>query len=149
MKFKRSSAKWLTVHNSCCLSRRGSIRNIVESKKKEQTSHLPSSPFRSECFGDIFFKKKNFGGHQSFFVGPLISQFYTLEIPALGFNTRVDPLFVCFTCVQWVPQMHLRCYTCWPLDDQHGSRAFLIHVLAQVYSDILVSIHLIYNLLSR
>ena len=41
-----------------------------------------------------------------------------------------DPLLACFiSCVQWIPQIHLWYNTCWPLDSQHGSQTFLIHVL--------------------
>ena len=40
----------------------------------------------------------------------------------------------CFlVSVKWVPQIHLWCDTCWSLDSQHCSWAFLIHVLAHVH----------------
>ena len=30
---------------------------------------------------------------------------------------------------QWIPQIHTRCYTCWPLGGKNDIRAFLFHVL--------------------
>ena len=32
-------------------------------------------------------------------------------------------------CMEWIPQFQLWCDTCRPLDGQHGSWAFLIHIL--------------------
>ena len=33
---------------------------------------------------------------------------------------RVDPLLVCFlACVQWIPQIHLWCHSCWPIGGQN------------------------------
>ena len=51
---------------------------------------------------------------------------------ALNFNVRVD-LLACFVaCAGWIPQIHLRCDSGWPLDGQHYSWAFLIHVLTSI-----------------
>ena len=48
-------------------------------------------------------------------------------------KARVDLSFAFFvTCMQWIPQIHLWCDTCWPLGSQHGSLAFLTHVLANI-----------------
>ena len=42
-----------------------------------------------------------------------------------GFMTRVDVKLACFiTYIQVIPQNHLWCDTCWPLDSQHCSWAF-------------------------
>ena len=52
----------------------------------------------------------------------------------LGFKVRVDPSLVCFvTCAQWSPEIHLWCDTCEPLDGQHCSQAFFIHLLFQAF----------------
>ena len=59
--------------------------------------------------------------------------FGLLVTSALGFKTRADPSLACFlTCAQWIPQIHLWCDTCWLYSGQHGSRAFLTHILADV-----------------
>ena len=43
----------------------------------------------------------------------------------LSFKARVDPLLVCFAaCVHWIPEIHLWCDTCWPLDGQHDSWSY-------------------------
>ena len=47
------------------------------------------------------------------FVGPLIPLLGLLVMCALGFKARVDPLLACLiACGQWIPQIHLWCYTC-------------------------------------
>ena len=52
-----------------------------------------------------------------FFVGPL-----EYVACSLGFQDSMDPLLFCFlTCIQWIPQLHLWCNTCWSLDKQHGN----------------------------
>ena len=64
---------------------------------------------------------------------PLTSPFWrTTNTPVLDFYWWYQrwvlkpgwiPLLVClFACMQWI---HLWCNTCWPLDSQHGSWAFL------------------------
>ena len=43
----------------------------------------------------------------------------------LGFKARVDPSLACFVaCMQWIPEIHLWCDTCWLYRGQHGSQAF-------------------------
>ena len=82
-----------------------------------------------------FFLKKYFGGHKSFFVRSLMPYFRRLVTSALGFKGRVDLSLASFlTCMQWIPQIHLWCNTCWPLSGQHGSWFFFIHVLADYIS---------------
>ena len=53
------------------------------------------------------------------FVGPLIptsGHIYTC------FKAEVDSSLVCFSaCMQWIPQIHLWCNTCWALCSNHGS----------------------------
>ena len=74
------------------------------------------------------FLRKIFGGHMSFLWGHWYPCFGLLVMPALGFKARVDPLLVCFVaCMQWIPQIHLWCDTCWPLDGQHGSWLRSLH----------------------
>ena len=46
------------------------------------------------------------------------------------FKASVDHLHTFLAYVQWIPKIHLWCYTCWSLGLQHDSRALLIHVLA-------------------
>ena len=49
----------------------------------------------------------------------------------MGFKATVEPLFLSFlTCAQSILHIHLWCDTCYPLDGQHGGRAFLMHTLA-------------------
>ena len=61
--------------------------------------------------------------------------FGLLVMSALGFKARVDPSLACFiACVQWIPQINLWCNACWPPDGQHGSQAFLIHILVQEWA---------------
>ena len=64
--------------------------------------------------------------------------FGLLMMSALSFKVRVVSSFACFvTCVQWIPQIHLLCDTCWPLGAQHGGWAgFFISILAHVYTSI-------------
>ena len=47
----------------------------------------------------------------------------------LGFRSQ-DGSLACTFCrlVQWIPQIHLWCDTCWPL----GDRAFLTHIFANI-----------------
>ena len=62
----------------------------------------------------ITFKIK-FGGHQSFCgaTGATVLDFQ-------DFKARQDLLLMWFiTCVQWSPQIHHCCITCWPLDGQY------------------------------
>ena len=60
-----------------------------------------------------YFFSKTLGGH----LGLLISLFWTCNDVCLCFKFRVDSLLVCFlTFVQWIPQIHLWCNTCWSLD---------------------------------
>ena len=63
-----------------------------------------------------------FGGRLSVFVGPLISLFWTSGDAALGFKASVDPSLV-LSRLCAIPQIHLWCRTCQPLDGQHGGRS--------------------------
>ena len=56
-----------------------------------------------------------------------------LVMSALGFKVRMDPSRACLAaCIQWIPQIHLWCNNCRPLDGPHCSKAFLIRVLVHV-----------------
>ena len=82
---------------------------------------------RRQCF---FF---NYGEYQSHFVGccPFIE---LLVMFALGFKAKVIPcLCASFVCTQWIPQTHIWCNTCWRLDSQHCSWAFMTDILSHVY----------------
>ena len=62
-----------------------------------------------------FLENKSGGGNQSF----LWSHWYRLDsglvMSALSFKTKLDSLLSHFlTCMQWIPQIHLWCGTCWP-----------------------------------
>ena len=64
-------------------------------------------------------------------VGPLILLFWTLVTLPWFSKPGWIPLLACFiACAQWNPQNHLWCGICWPLGDQHGGWAILIHLLA-------------------
>ena len=80
-----------------------------------------------------------FGGHKSFSWGHWYPFFGLLAMSPLGFKARVDPSLVCFVaCVQWIPEIHLWCDTCWLYRGQHGSWAFSIHVPADASTSIVV-----------
>ena len=69
---------------------------------------------------------KHFLQDTSPFVEPLIPGL--LVTSALGFKARVDPSCACLCArVQRIPQIHLWCNTCQPLDGQHGSRLHSLH----------------------
>ena len=78
-----------------------------------------------------------FWGKSVLFMSHWYPCFGLLVTSPLGFKARVDPLFV--TCAQWIPQIHLWCDTCWPLDDQHGSRAVMTHLLIQTFVFVFIS----------
>ena len=62
----------------------------------------------------FFFFHKPFRGHQSvLFVVSLFCWRLLLWKPSLVY-------FI--VCMQWISLIHLWCHTCWPLEDQHGSR---------------------------
>ena len=65
------------------------------------------------------------------FVGPLIPLFWTSGDVCPGFQSQ-GGLACMLSCLRAIPQIHLWCNTCQPLDGQHGSRATLTHVLAAV-----------------
>ena len=68
-----------------------------------------------------------FGGHMSFLWG----LFWTSGDICPGFQSQVG-LACMLSCLHAIPQIHLWCDTCRPLDRQHGSRATLTHILAAV-----------------
>ena len=57
--------------------------------------------------------------------------FGLLVTSALGFKARVD-LACTLSCLHTIPQIHLWCSTCQPLDSQHGSLSRSLHVSAEV-----------------
>ena len=64
------------------------------------------------------------------FISPMGTPIALFWTPALGLKARVDlSITYIVVCVQWIPQIHLWCDTCWPLDGHHGRRAVLIHAL--------------------
>ena len=67
----------------------------------------------------------------SFFVGPLIPLFWTSGDVCPGFQSQ-GGLDCMLSCLSAIPQIHLWCDTCRPLDIQHGSRATLTNILAAV-----------------
>ena len=61
------------------------------------------------------------GGHWYPYFGLLVTS-------PLGFKARVDLSLVCFVaCMQWIPEIHLWCNTCWLYKCQHGSRSHSLH----------------------
>ena len=70
-----------------------------------------------------------FGGHNSFFVGPLTPVLRLLVTFPLGFKARVGSLICAWQrCNVTFPEIHLWYNTCWPLGGQHGSPAILFYV---------------------
>ena len=65
------------------------------------------------------------------FVGPLIPLFWTSGDICPGFQSQ-GGLICMLSCLRAIPQIHIWCDTCWPLDGQHGSQATLTHILAAV-----------------
>ena len=71
----------------------------------------------SSIFEKIF-KKIFFAGHKSFSWGNWYPCFWLLVISVLGFKARMDQSLECFFAyVPQIPQIHLWCYTCQPLDN--------------------------------
>ena len=64
-------------------------------------------------------------------MGPLIPLFRTSGDVCPGFQSQ-GGLACMLSCLRAIPQIHLWCDTCRPLDGKHGSRATLTHVLAAV-----------------
>ena len=79
----------------------------------------------------FFFFFKNFCRTHVLFVGPLIPLFRTSGDVCPGFQSQ-GGLACMLSCLRTIPQIHLWCNTCRPLDGQHGSRATLTHILAAV-----------------
>ena len=65
------------------------------------------------------------------FLGPLIPCFGLLVTSALGFKARVD-IACTLACLGAIPQIHLWCDTCRPLDGQHGGPSRSLHASAEV-----------------
>ena len=64
-----------------------------------------------------------------FFVGPLIPLFWTSGDICPGIQSQ-GGLTCTLSCLGAVPQIHLWCDTCQPLDGQHGS------LLCSLYADL-------------
>ena len=65
------------------------------------------------------------------FCGVLIPIFWTSGDVCPGFQSQGGPSLVCFLiCMQWIPQIHLWCDTCWPLV---AADPFLIHMAVRFY----------------
>ena len=64
-------------------------------------------------------------------MGPLIPLFRTSGDVCPGFQSQ-GGLACMLSCLRAIPQIHLWCDTCRPLDGEHGSRATLTHILAAV-----------------
>ena len=79
-------------------------------------------------FSFLFFK---FLEDISPFLGATDTPVLLWVMSVLGFKARVD-LFACFLD----PQIHLWCDTCWLCRGQHGSRAFSIHIHADMSASI-------------
>ena len=79
----------------------------------------------------FFFFFLIFVGHIVLFVGPLIPLFRTSGDVCPGFQSQ-GGLACMLSCLRAIPQIHLWCNTCRPLDGQHGSRATLTYILAAV-----------------
>ena len=78
-----------------------------------------------------FFFFLNFWRTHILFVGPLIPLFRTSGDICPGFQSQ-GGLTCMLSYLRAIPQIHLWCNTCWPLDGQHGSRATLTYILAAV-----------------
>ena len=103
----------------------------------EGGGNLESVPESVSCnlnqpLGHFFFKKKFLGGQSLW--GHSHPSCGLLVTSALGFKTSVNPSLLCVVvCLQWNPQIHLWCDTCWPTDSQHGSVSWL-HWTKQKFS---------------
>ena len=84
---------------------------------------LPSKLAYLKSATETFFNREH-----TIIVGLLIA-----VTSVLGFKARLDPLFSCFlACVHWIPHICLWCNTCWMYSGQHGTQAFLTHILTNV-----------------
>ena len=84
-----------------------------------------------------------FEGHQSFLWGHWYPCFGLLVYP--GFQSQGGSQLEYFiTCMQWIPQIHLWCDTCWPLGDQRGGRAvFDPHICPHtIFTYVLLSLNI-------
>ena len=70
----------------------------------------------------FFFFFKHFWRTCVLFVGPLIPLFRTSGDVCPRFQSQ-GGLACMLSCLRAIPQIHLWCDTCQPLDGQHGSRA--------------------------
>ena len=67
-------------------------------------------------------------------MGPLIPLFWTSGDLYPSFKVWMDPLLVWFVAwVQWIPQIHLWCDTCWPLVTLVTSCDVIIVVFSNVF----------------
>ena len=105
-------------------------------KTKENVSFQINSNTNAKLNKD---KKQNQGTNFFFAIRLVMSlcgqqgllPFGLMMTSALGFKARVEPLFACFlACMQLIPQIHLWCDTCRPLDGQYCSRSRFPHALA-------------------
>ena len=73
-----------------------------------------------------------FGGYKSFLLGHWYPCSGLLVMSPLGFKARLESLASMLACVQWIPQIHFWCNTCWLLGSQHGNWAVssMFHILS-------------------
>ena len=121
---------------------RGSDRNVFFHTATGNTymvsvGHLMSLvtiPFFGFCHHSMNFFLKFWWTHV-LFVGPLIPLFWTSGDVCPGLQSQ-GGLTCTLYCLCAIPQIHLWCDTCRPLDSQHGRQATLTHILADVSTSI-------------
>ena len=86
-----------------------------------------------KCWTFFFFFNKFFKDISPF-CGSIGILFWTF---ALDFKARVDLWIACFlACMRWIPEINLRCNTCWPRDSQHDRWAvFDPHTCARIFKN--------------
>ena len=114
-------------HKSGCLLL---LSFILYGKKMGKTWQYRASPHLCTIFEfTLFFFLKKLED-VSVFVGLSAPLFWTFGDVYPGFQSQVDVSLACFvTYIQLIPQVHLWCDTCWPLDSQQCTRDLFIHIL--------------------
>ena len=114
------------------------FRNTRKSDVTNHAKYVNKNMPHYVGFFFVFFL--NFWRTRVLFMGPLISLFWTSGDVCPGFQSQ-GGLTCMLSCLRAIPQIHLWCDTCQPLDGQHGSRATLTRkYVGQTYPQALVAL---------
>ena len=125
-KFFTYSYQWLTLQPALITKSMSGVLHII------LTIHGKHLCIKCELI--LGFLKKIWR-HKSFLWDHWYPCFGLLVTSPLGFKARVGSLIHTWwghMCYMF-PEIHLWCYTCWPLGSWYGSQAILFHILASRY----------------